>query len=127
MKKVVTVQSYRMTQKYQPKSQKNKRQTVAAVPDDLQHISSVLHLISNGGLVSTGHVNWCDIGRCVGSVGVRVPIEGVVSERGAVRRKVNCSLGLDGVGRSDCCVTDDCLGIGTARWWTAGLVSHFPL
>lgn len=77
--------------------------------------------------MSTGHVNWCDIGRCVGCVGVRVPIEGVVSERGAVRRKVNAGLRLDAVGRSSHRVTDDRLGIGTARWWTAGLVSHFPL
>lgn len=70
------------------------------------------------------HVNWCDIGRCVG---VRVPVEGVVSERGAVRRKVNGGFRLDGGGRSSHCVTDDRLGIGTARWWTAGMVSHFTL
>lgn len=75
----------------------------------------------------TGHVNWRDIGGCVVSVGVRVPIEGVVSEGGAVRRKVNRNLRLDGVGRSDRCVADDRLGIGTARWWTAGLVNHVPL
>lgn len=74
-----------------------------------------------------GHVNWCDIGRCVGCVGVRVPIEGVVSERGAVRGKVNCGFRLDGGGRSSRCVTDDRLGIGTARWRIAGLVSHFTL
>lgn len=101
--------------------------SVAAVPDDFQGIVSILHLISNGGVVSMGHVNWCDIGRCVGCVAVRVPIEGVVSERGAVRRKATGGFRLDGGGRSSHCVTDDRLGIGTAGWWTAGLLSHFTL
>lgn len=107
---------------YQPESK-----TVAAIPDYLQHIASILHLISNGGVVPTGHVDRCDIGRCVGGVGVWVPIEGVVPERWAVRRKASRHLHLDGVARDDHCVTDDCLGIRTAGRGTAGLVGHFAL
>lgn len=106
---------------------KPESKVLAAVPDDLQHISSILHLISHGGVVPTGHVNWCHIGRRVGGVGVRVPVEGVVPERGAVRGKVRGHLPPDRVTGKDRCIADDRLGIRPAGWWTAGLVGQLTL
>lgn len=61
-----------------------------------------------------GHVNWRDVGRSVGRVGVGVLVEGVVSERGAVRGEMRRHLHLDGNGRIDHCVADDCLRVRAA-------------
>lgn len=48
-----------------------KAETVATVPDDLQVIASVLHVISiGGGVVAARHMNRSDVGRGVGGIGV---------------------------------------------------------
>lgn len=61
-----------------------------------------------------GHMNWCDIGRSVGGVGVGVLIEGVVSERGAVWGEMCRHLHLDSNGRMDHRVADNCLRVRAA-------------
>lgn len=75
----------------------------------------------------TGHVNRRDVGRGVGGVGVRVLVEGVVSEGGAVRGEAAGRLHLDATGGVDQRVADDRLRVGAAGPRTAGLVRQVAL
>lgn len=75
----------------------------------------------------TGHVHWRDVGRRVGGVGVRVFVEGVVSEGGAVRGEASRHLHLDTAGGVDQCVADDRLRVGAAGARAAGLVRQVAL
>lgn len=77
--------------------------------------------------MSTGHVNRRDVGRRVGGVGVRVLVEGVVPEGGAVRGEVTRRLHLDAASRVDQRVADHRLRVGAAGPWAAGLVRQVAL
>lgn len=75
----------------------------------------------------SGHVNRRDIGRRVGSVGVRVLVEGVVSEGGAVRGEAAGRHHLDTGGGVDQRVADHRLRVGAAGPRAAGLVRQVAL
>lgn len=63
---------------------------VGTAPDDFKLIAVDFCVISScGGIVVAGHMNWCDVRW---GVGVRVLVEGVVSECGAVWRDMSCYL-----------------------------------
>lgn len=107
---------------------KTETEAVASVPDNLQLVAIVLHVVSDdGGIVAAGHMNWCDVSWGVGSVGVRVLIEGVVSGRGAVWRRMSRHLHPDSAHGEDHCVADDCLGIRATGSWAACLVGQVTL
>lgn len=103
-----------------------KTETVATVPDDLQVIVSILHVISIGGdAVAACNVNRSDVGWGVGGIGVRILVEGVVSGRGAVW--MSRCLHFDSARGEDHCVADDCLGIRATGSRAARLVGQVTL
>jgi len=73
---------------------------------------------------AAGQVDRGDVG---GGVGVQVLVEGVVSVRRAVRRRLSRRLHPEGAGRKDHRVADDRLGIGAAGPRAAGLVGQVTL